>query len=201
MADRYCSYDELRFAESPDAFAITVTDRNTPAVIVAPHGGKIEPGTSQIAAAVALDEFSVYIFDGKKPSDNTDLHITSVRFDEPMALALVTRSECCVTVHGAAGAEAVVFLGGLHEALKTLLRERLTDAGFEVAESTDPDLQGTHPLNICNRGASRTGAQLEITRGLRDALADQTDPQAPDRLASFAGAVRGAIKASSCAGS
>ena len=112
-----------------------------------------------------------------------------------MALALVARSEYCVTVHGAAGAEAVVFLGGLHEALKALLRERLTEAGFELAESSDPDLQGTNPLNICNRGASRTGAQLEITRGLRDALTDQTDPQAPDRLASFAGAVRGAIKA------
>ena len=52
MADRYCSYDELRAAEAPDAFTITVTDRNTTAVIVAPHGGKIEPGTTQIATAV-----------------------------------------------------------------------------------------------------------------------------------------------------
>jgi phage replication-related protein YjqB (UPF0714/DUF867 family) len=195
MVDRYCSYDELRAAEAADAFTVTVADRNTPTVVVAPHGGKIEVGTTQIATAVAGDELSVYSFDGRKQSNNTDLHITSIRFDEPMALALVARSEYCVTVHGAAGAEAVVFIGGLHEGLKALLRARLTEAGFQLAESNDPDLQGTNPLNICNRGASRAGAQLEITRGLRDALTDQADPQAPDRLATFAGAVRGAIEA------
>ena len=66
MADKYCSYDELRAAEAPDAFTINVADRNTPAVIVAPHGGKIELGTTQIATAVARDEFSVYSFDGRR---------------------------------------------------------------------------------------------------------------------------------------
>jgi phage replication-related protein YjqB (UPF0714/DUF867 family) len=179
MADMYCSYDELRVAEAPDGFTITISDRNTPAVIVAPHGGKIELGTTQIATAVARDEFSIYSFDGRKNSNNSDLHITSIRFDEPMALALVARSEYCVTVHGAAGAEAVVFVGGLHEALKALLRERLTEAGFELAESNDPDLQGTNPLNICNRGAARAGAQLEITRGLRDALTESGGSASP----------------------
>ena len=199
MADKYCSYEELRAAEAPDAFQITVTDRNTPAVIVAPHGGKIEPGTTQIAAAIArTTSASTRLTEERHPTTPT---YTSPRrdFDEPMALALVARSEYCITVHGAAGAEALVFLGGLHEELKALLRDRLMEAGFEPAESSDPDLQGTNPLNICNRGASRAGVQLEIMRGLRDALTDQTDPQAPDRLATFAGAVRGAIEANNSA--
>ena len=150
---------------------------------------------NQIAAAVAQDDISIYSFDGKKESDNADLHITSTKFDEPMALALVARSEYCVTVHGAAGSGVIVFLCGLHDELKSLLRDRLTEAGFEPAESDDPELQGTNPCNICNRGASGAGVQLEIMRGLRDALTDQTDPQAPDRLAAFAGVVRGAIEA------
>ena len=72
-------------------------------------------------------------------------HITSTRFDEPMARALVARSEYCITVHGAAGAGELVFLGGLHEELKALLRDRLTEAGFEPAESSDPELQGPIP--------------------------------------------------------
>ena len=53
MADKYCSYEELRAAEAPGAFQITVSDRNTSAVVVAPHGGKIEIGTTQIAEAIA----------------------------------------------------------------------------------------------------------------------------------------------------
>lgn len=199
MADKYCSYEELRAAEASDAFRITVNDRNSPVVIVTPHGGKIEPGTTQIAAAIAQNDLSIYTFDGRKEFNNADLHITSTRFDEPMALALVARSEYCLTVHGAAGAGALVFLGGLHEGLKSLLRDCLAEAGFEPAESSDPDLQGTNPLNICNRGASRAGIQLEIMRGLRDALTDQADPQAPERLTTFAEAVRRAIEASNSA--
>ena len=39
-----------------------------------------------------------------------------------------------------------MFLGGLHEELKALLRDRLTEAGFEPAGSSDPELQGTNPL-------------------------------------------------------
>ena len=101
MPDKYESYAELRASEAPDAFEITVFDRNTPAVIVAPHGGKIELGTTEITAAMAQDIFSAYAFTGKKASDNSDLHITSTKFDEPMALALVSRSEYCVAIHGA----------------------------------------------------------------------------------------------------
>jgi phage replication-related protein YjqB (UPF0714/DUF867 family) len=200
MPDKYASYAELRAGEAPDAFEITVGDRNTPAVVVAPHGGKIEVGTTQIAAAVAGEAVSAYSFTGKKPSDNFDLHITATKFDEPMALALVSRSAVCVTIHGAKGEESVVFLGGLDETLKGVLRQRLAEAGFEPVDPDDPELQGKDPCNICNRGASGAGVQLEITRGLRDALTDEDDPGAPDRLASFAAAVRGAIEGRSGGG-
>jgi phage replication-related protein YjqB (UPF0714/DUF867 family) len=197
MPDKYASYAELRASEPPDAFEISVGDRNTSGVVVAPHGGKIELGTTEIAAAVAGEAMSVYSFTGKKPSDNFDLHITSTKFDEPMALALVSRSAFCVAIHGAKGEESVVFLGGLDEALKAVVRQRLAEAGFEPVDPDDPELQGKDPCNICNRGASGAGVQLEITRGLRDALTDQDDPGAPDLLATFAAAVRGAIEAGS----
>jgi poly-gamma-glutamate hydrolase-like protein len=62
------------------------------AALVAPHGGGIEPGTSELADAIAASDLSFYTFEGLKPSGNTDLHITSTRFDEPMCLTLLASS-------------------------------------------------------------------------------------------------------------
>ena len=55
---------------------------------------------------------------------------------------------------------------------------------------TSGDLAALSPANICNRGARGGGVQLEITRGLRDALVAR-----PQSLAEFARAVRRAIHA------
>jgi phage replication-related protein YjqB (UPF0714/DUF867 family) len=51
--------------------------------IIAPHGGKIEPGTSEIAAAIAGDDYSLYRFQGLRDRPREELHITSAKFDEP----------------------------------------------------------------------------------------------------------------------
>jgi phage replication-related protein YjqB (UPF0714/DUF867 family) len=67
---------------------------------VAPHGGGIEPGTSELADAIAGSDLSFYTFEGLKSSGNTDLHITSTRFDEPMCLTLLASSSVVVTLHG-----------------------------------------------------------------------------------------------------
>jgi phage replication-related protein YjqB (UPF0714/DUF867 family) len=50
--------------------------------IIAPHGGKIEKWTSEIATALAGDDYNLYLFEGLKRAKNRDLHITSSRFDE-----------------------------------------------------------------------------------------------------------------------
>jgi len=48
---------------------------------------------------------------------------------------------------------------------------------------------GTDPMNICNRGRSRQGVQLEISRKVRDLLRKDKD-----RLLVFVEAVRKAIQ-------
>jgi phage replication-related protein YjqB (UPF0714/DUF867 family) len=140
-------------------------------LIIAPHGGRIERGTSQLAALIAGDEFSLYRFEGFKPlQQNRDLHITSHNFDEPVALRLASRSTITLGIHGCKGKRAI-FVGGLDLTLKHGLTRALKQAGFP-ASSRRHEFPATHPLNICNRGKRAAGAQLEITLDLR--LADES---------------------------
>lgn len=171
MADRYRSFRELADSESEDVdFRILLRRRDSHTAIVAPHGGAIEPGTSEIACAVAGDDLSFYAFEGLKPCHNGDLHITSPHFDEPRCLKLIASAEQVVTVHGKAGDEKIICLGGLDAAGRDRIRRILTACGFEVRDHSTPGLQGREPLNICNRGRSGAGVQLEIAHGLRETL-------------------------------
>jgi phage replication-related protein YjqB (UPF0714/DUF867 family) len=138
-----------------------------PVVILAPHGGGIEIGTSQLAARIARGRHSLFLFEGLKPPwQNRGLHITSHRFDHPQCVALVSRSLVTLAVHGCKG-ESHIYIGGLDSELKTRLARKLRAAGFPA--STDGHrYMGLNPLNICNRGARSRGAQIELTRDLRD---------------------------------
>src|SRR5580698_7765372 len=110
MADKYANFGELAKAEK--RFLVRSKLRNTSStVVVAPHGGKIEPGTSEIAEAIAGQNLSFYAFEGDKGQNNASLHITSTNFDEPRCLALVARSVRVVAIHGKAGDDDVVLLG------------------------------------------------------------------------------------------
>jgi len=102
--------------------------------VVAPHGGGIEPGTSEIADGIADEELSLDAFEGLKSNGNKDLHITSTRFDEPTCLILIGRSDVVVTIHGEnseADGEGV-FLGGLDDDLGPRVRTALDARGFDV---------------------------------------------------------------------
>lgn len=64
MPDRYTSFVDLAANERPDIdYRIRVVDRGSEIGILAPHGGWIEPGTSEIAEAIAGSEFSFYVFE------------------------------------------------------------------------------------------------------------------------------------------
>jgi phage replication-related protein YjqB (UPF0714/DUF867 family) len=126
----------------------------------------IEVGTSEIAHCVAAAEYNLFSFEGLKPyGANRDLHITSHRFDHPHCVAMASRCGIVVTVHGCQG-EARIHVGGLDAGLGARLAERLAGAGFAV-ETEGHRYPGRHPLNICNRGLRKKGAQLEITHDLR----------------------------------
>lgn len=191
--DKYRSFADLLKAEGPEAFLLTVTDRKTAACIIAPHGGRIEPGTSELAIAIAGDRFSTYLFEGLKRTNNQDLHITSTNFDEPSGIQLVTSSQYCVALHGCAGNDEVVYLGGRDANLKTILDKNLKECGFELAKHHNPELQGESLANICNRGQLKKGVQFEITRRLRDRLTDTSGRIQAPSLEDFVNATRRSI--------
>lgn len=193
MADRYDSFVTLAANEIEGVdYRIHVDERASPFAIVAPHGGLIEPGTSEIAAAIAADRFSLYCFEGLTKVDGRSLHITSTRFDEPRALALVSAAEVAIGVHGRKdqGDEASIWVGGLHENLRDAICEALASAGFKAKPVGDGHrLAGRDPANICNRGRCGAGVQLELPRALRLAL----DHEVSSRAA-LAATVRNALE-------
>jgi phage replication-related protein YjqB (UPF0714/DUF867 family) len=98
MADRYKNFLELATKETQSIdFRVRLQQRTGKAVVLAPHGGGIEPGTSEIAEAIAGADLSFYAFEGIKPADNRILHITSTRFDEPQGKVLAEASPSFVT--------------------------------------------------------------------------------------------------------
>jgi phage replication-related protein YjqB (UPF0714/DUF867 family) len=135
--------------------------------IVAPHGGPIESGTSEIARAIAGDEFNLYLFEGCRPSGNYEaLHLTSHWFDEPRCLELLAQCDHVLTIHGCRGDTAQVLIGGLDADLKDAVAEATGATGIAVRTS-DHAYMGREPKNICNRGRRGVGVQLELTRALR----------------------------------
>jgi phage replication-related protein YjqB (UPF0714/DUF867 family) len=185
----YPNFAALSGAEREgEDFRIVSRSRRSPVAVIAPHGGDIEPGTSEIAAAIAGDEFNLYCFEGCKPSGNIGLHIKSANFDEPNCLALISSCDRVVTVHGCRKGKQTVFLGGRDARLRDAIRERLKARDFRAAWPPNSDLQGVSPRNICNRGRSGRGAQLELSRDLRDELGRDSE-----KLAEFAAAIRAAL--------
>jgi len=164
------SYDDLaqRYLEGVD-YAVHVVPREGSGIaILAPHGGHIEGRTSEIARLIAADDHALYLFEGLRTTgDNFDcLHLTSGQFDEPRALDLISRCDTVVAVHGYAAAGPDVLLGGLHERLKSELARALQQAGFSC-QALGHRFPGKDPRNICNRGRSGQGLQLELSEGLR----------------------------------
>lgn len=173
MADKYANFSQLsRHEVAGRDYRIRVCHRRSGIAILAPHGGRIERGTTPIADAIAGQEHTFYSFEGLKPElgQNRDLHITSDHFDEPRALFAVTRAHRVITIHGAKGLEPAVYLGGLDTALRGQALTVLSEAGFVAADDPSPTRQGRGATNICNRGRTGKGLQLELTLGLRKCL-------------------------------
>ncbi len=189
--DSYKSFEELRRHEVEDRdYRIRIKMRDPHVLIMAPHGGRIEPTTATIAEAIAGVVYSFYCFEGLKADGNRALHLESHLFDEPRALEAVEKADLVITVHGQKDPkDERVMMGGLHAGLRSEIESRLGPAGFQTRPAPE-GLTGRDPLNICNRGRLGQGVQLEVSRKVRDSLRNDTG-----RLRLFAEAVRGAIGA------
>lgn len=164
--DKYTCYVELSQNELEGIdYRVSFRYGRSGIAVMAPHGGNIEPGTSEAAFAVAYDEHSFYELEGLKSSGNRNLHIKSTHFDEPRCLAMVRQSETVVTVHGCKGREEGIYIGGLCAPLREEIKSCLTRSGFAIGEHSG--FPGMHRLNLCNLCLNGSGVQLELTSGLR----------------------------------
>lgn len=172
--DQYRNFHELsqRETEGRD-FRVRFEERGeAKTIVIAPHGGSIEPGTSELADAISSRDCHLALFEGIKATGNRDLHITSTNFDHPAFLDLVRRCDYVVAVHGEHSEENTTYIGGADDRLRSFISVALRSAGFDVKIHTSPSLQGESPENICNKGSTNIGVQLELARGLRRALFD-----------------------------
>lgn len=147
-------------------------------LIAAPHGGGIEPMTSEIARAVAdVSDRTFYLFLGRLDRHNWNaFHIDSTLFDEPDFTRLVAETEFVVSFHGAErDLERRVYVGGLHEQGRSMTVQSLNAAlaPYEIVavDATRAhganSIAGLHPHNLTNRGRSGQGIQLEFSEGAR----------------------------------
>ena len=186
MPDTYRSLEELVRSEAAADYRVLVRDRQSHVTVVAPHGGRIEPGTSQLAESVAGESWNLFAFEGLKPRGNSVLHVTSTRFSHPELELLLARSTVGVSVHGMAEPGLLVEVGGLNARLVKLISLELSQERFDVC-SAPPSRSAQSPQNFINRVAGG-GIQLEVSQDLRKLFQEDRA-----RLSRFGTAVRAAI--------
>ena len=179
MSDTYGSFSELARGETEGRDWVRFhRDRDSSFLVMAPHGGWIEPYTTELAQAIAGEDLSFYTFQGLKKGGNRALHLTSHRFDEPLALAAASQADHVVAIHGErSGGDVFVMVGGGGAGLRDAIAGALRGAGFSIVEPRR-GLGGRNPGNICNRGRLGPGVQLEISEGLRAQLRERPKDQA-----------------------
>jgi phage replication-related protein YjqB (UPF0714/DUF867 family) len=173
------------------------TDDVPKTTILAPHGGGIEPGTSELCLAVAgyhpanLPQvppagvtYDYWMFEGVRELGNAALHVRSTGCDDRVAVALCAGSLNALSLHGFDPApefpedEQIVLVGGGNAALMELLLAGLRDANIKrLAAGAGGELDGDDPCNIVNRTLPvgdpprpLRGAQLELSTPLREAM-------------------------------
>ncbi|KGF26303.1 MULTISPECIES: poly-gamma-glutamate hydrolase family protein [Staphylococcus] len=169
--DKYHSMKELQneTIENED-WEIMTEDRDSDVTILAIHGGGIEPATSEIARVIANEgQFNYFVFNGIRTKGNNELHVTSINYDNDIAMNLVKSSERAVTIHGCLGEEDVAYIGGKDNQLKERIANELNQIGVEVKEAPN-HMSGVQDDNIVNCTKNEVGVQIELTSSLRKSL-------------------------------
>ena len=191
MADFYPSMTSLYQNEPQSSWSRTIrTVPGCKVLISAPHGGGIESRTTDIADKVAGSIYNFHTFRGLFPSGNRKLHVTSTHYDCPYLAAINGPGDYTLTVHGAAGTEAITYVGGWDTVGMSLVKTKLRDAGFRL-EPPPVGLSGTGSLNITNRNARGKGIQLELTTALRASM--KTDGVLNNIFWDYVNAIREAL--------
>ncbi len=198
----YQSYQELSSNEQQEIdYRLSYRRRNSDVAIIAIHGGRIQPGSTEIADAIAGEDYAFYSFEGiKQGSENYALYIPSHKFDESRALDIVSKANRVIVIHGYVGNNEVVYLGGLDNQLKEQIKQSLEKAGFTT--DVNKNFKGIDQNNICNRGQTGKGVQIGITWGLREQLFEslKSESNEPTLFDRFIQAIRDALSPLEAAG-
>lgn len=168
-ADHYKGFTDLASAhvEGTDYRVHVQANPGSTVAVIAPHGGRIERYTSDVAREVAGADFNLYLFEGIRQAGNySALHLTSHRFDEPRCLELLSDCNHVVAIHGCEGDMQQALVGGLDKSLKDAVARGLADLGIDTL-LLGHQFPATDPNNICNRGRRGVGVQIEMTMALR----------------------------------
>jgi phage replication-related protein YjqB (UPF0714/DUF867 family) len=180
----------------PDHCAVART------TIIAPHGGGIEFGTSELCLAIAGHHpatlavipgigltYDYWMLEGLRPDDNGVLHVTSTGCDDGVAVSLCAGALNVLALHGFKASRAglpddarVVLVGGRNVTLRRHLLEEFAAAELDAVDAAGhPDLDGNDPANIANRTLLGMGGHLELTGALREAMfQENTRPRRKD---------------------
>ncbi|WP_030548802.1 poly-gamma-glutamate hydrolase family protein [Streptomyces exfoliatus] len=133
-----------------------------------------------------------WMFEGMRSVDNRELHVSSVNCDDHVARGIAASHLNVLSLHGCQYSQLampekmiwpsvsdpkLVVVGGLNTVFRAALVTELNQAGFPAVDAFAPEYAenlrnyaGGITTNICNRTATGTGAQLEITEDMRRSL-------------------------------
>jgi phage replication-related protein YjqB (UPF0714/DUF867 family) len=161
--------------------------------IIAPHGGGIEFGTTELCLAIAGYHpatlavtpgtgltYDYWMFEGLRADDNRQLHVTSIHCDDGVARSLCGGVLNVLSLHGFDAALAdlpedaqTVLVGGRNDTLKQHLLREFDAVDVDAIDALDHEkLNGNDPTNIANRTLLGMGGHLELTGPLRSAMFD-----------------------------
>ncbi|MCJ1661261.1 poly-gamma-glutamate hydrolase family protein [Staphylococcus sp. NRL 18/288] len=139
-------------------------------IIVAPHGGNIEKGTTELTKMVAKhNHYDYYSFTVLSQQNPEKFHVTSSHYNDPTLLNMVKSKDFAVSIHGAKGDKPVIYLGGLDTELKEAIKQQLLKQHFTV-KIAPSYLGGDLKQNFVNRDFKDKGVQLELTTAFRKSL-------------------------------
>ncbi|MFD7325171.1 poly-gamma-glutamate hydrolase family protein [Streptomyces sp. NPDC059875] len=182
--------------------------------IIAPHGGGLEAGTSELCLTLAgytlvdpgvepqavpgVPQRDYWMFE-TLTSPGQPLHVTSTNCDDPAALAVCGNNLYAVSLHGYSPDDNAlakrILIGGRDQRLIGNLAWAFNKHGLNstlgvtvVVAGANAELNGDDPANIVNRTRTGAGAQLEISTELRRAMFGDFSGGAARRATAGAGA-------------
>ena len=168
IAQKSSSFKELSLLKKEGQdFEIKLRTGTTQSLVMASHGGTIEPGTSELAEATAGEKHSYYSFTGLV-DDYLSLHLTSTEFDEPRLLVLIQQAQNCLGLHGLKDDQIDFCVGGANAEKRKSYFKLLSQKfpKWRTCELCCPPNLGTSSKNIVNK-CQFSGVQIEMGSTLR----------------------------------